>query len=200
MYLTDSQRNWDYYQCQDCDLVFRDPQTYLNSLTEKSRYETHENSMENKGYVQFLSPVVESLVPFLHQGDCGLDYGSGPGPILDILFKEQGYQVFNYDPFFNNDPLVLKKSFQFVTCTEAIEHFYKPHDDLKMILSVLDTKGYLVLMTELNSGKETFHNWYYRNDETHVCFLSHKTLDWIAKNLGLERILDQKRLFIFRKK
>ncbi len=199
-YFWDQKRKWHYYQCPACDLVFRDPETYLPQLTEKARYETHHNSIENRGYVDFLSPVVESLAPFLSPGAKGLDFGCGPGPILDQLFFRLGFSVKNFDPFFSPHPSFLTQKYDFITCTEAIEHFYQPGQELKLMISLLKKGGYLVLMTELNQGLEKFETWYYRNDDTHVCFLSEATLNWMALNLNLERILDMKRIFIFRKK
>ena len=59
----DSQRSWQYFHCTHCDLVFRDPHTFLNSIEEKKRYSTHQNSIEDQGYVDFLSPVVNELLP-----------------------------------------------------------------------------------------------------------------------------------------
>ena len=65
---------WDYFQCNRCELIFRDPQTYLSHEEERKRYETHQNSMANKGYVQFLNPAVKLLLPHLKKGDRGLEF------------------------------------------------------------------------------------------------------------------------------
>ncbi|MCJ8277211.1 MAG: class I SAM-dependent methyltransferase [Bdellovibrionales bacterium] len=198
-YARDEKRSWTYYHCPDCDLVFRDPETYLAHDEEKARYETHNNSIENEGYVRFLSPVVENLIPYLKEGSEGLDYGSGPGPILDILFSRKGFKVSNFDPYFNNDEEVVSRTYDFVTCTEVIEHLYKPYEVLKKMDHCLKEEGYLLLMTDPQPGKDKFLNWGYRMDNTHVCFYSKKTMEWISQNLNYELISSEGKISVFRK-
>ena len=103
LFYRDEKRKWDYFQCHNCELVFRDPETYLPHDEEKKRYQTHNNSMQNQGYVDFLTPVVKTLIPHLKAGSEGLDFGSGPGPILDKLFAEEDLSVKNYDPYFDGN-------------------------------------------------------------------------------------------------
>jgi len=145
-------------------------------------------------------PVVKALLPFLKKGDRGLDFGSGPGPILDILFKREGFTVQNYDPYFA--PLDFKNSvlFDFVTCTEVFEHFYHPERELKAMKSLLKDKGYLVIMTQFRNSSLDFNNWYYRMDNTHVGFLSSNSLAWIAKSWGFEILSTQASIAVLRRR
>ena len=94
----DEKRDWLYFRCPSCGFTFRDPRSFLDPGAEKARYETHFNSIENPGYVRFLSPVVEEALQWIDIKDQGLDFGSGPGPILDQLFARRGTSITNYDP------------------------------------------------------------------------------------------------------
>ena len=196
----DEKRGWRYFHCQVCDLVYRDPVTYLNKVEEKARYETHNNSIENTGYVRFLTPVVELLKPYLRTSDKGLDYGCGPGPILKILFSNFGFEIENYDPYFFNDLKLLEKKYNFITCTEAIEHFYESGEGLNKMVDLLEKDGFLLLMTDRRPSKEKFLSWGYRMDNTHVCFYSTKTFEWIAHHWNLELVYSEGKLSLFRKK
>lgn len=199
-YAFDEKRAWRYFICGVCDLVFRDPETYLKNAEEKARYETHNNSIENEGYVRFLSPVVELLSPYLKKTDHGLDYGCGPGPILETLFSRLGFRVENYDPYFFNDKSLVEKKYDFITCTEAIEHFYEAQSAFTKMNEILKPEGLLLLMTDRRPAKEKFLGWGYRMDNTHVCFYSTKTFEWIANHWGYEILFSEGKLSLFRKK
>ena len=194
----DDKREWPYFKCHNCELVFRDPKTYLSSSEEKSRYETHNNSIENRGYVKFLSPCVEMLLPHVTKDHIGLDYGSGPGPIIDQLFKPHDISVVNYDPYFNFDEGALEKQYDFVTCTEVFEHMYSPSKDLLKIKKLIKPNGLLLLMTEMYPDKHKFPTWGYRMDNTHVLFMSPKSLDWICESMKFELIDSSRRIMLLR--
>lgn len=194
----DSKRSWSYWQCQVCDLVFRDPQSYLNLLQEKARYQTHNNSIENAGYVKFLSPVVETLKPYINKSDKGLDYGCGPGPILDHLFAECGIEIDLYDPFFYSNK-ILEESYDFITCTEVAEHFYHPGSELVKLDEKLKPGGYLLIMTEVRPKDKPFLDWGYRMDSTHVCFYSEKVWSWVTERWGYELLSSDRRIALFQK-
>lgn len=201
LYYTDLKRQWGYYLCENCQLVFRDPQTYLLGPDEKARYETHNNSIENLGYVKFLSPVVELLRPHLKLGDKGLDFGSGPGPILDELFKKEGFEVLNYDPYFENDKSRLETSYDFITCTEVFEHLYRPSLEMDVLTNLIKPQGFLVLMSEFRTHLDHFSNWGYRMDNTHVCFLNDVSLQFLCNQWGFDLIsYDGRRLALLQKK
>ncbi len=200
LYFKDEKRNWDYFQCAQCELVFRDPQTYLSHEEEKERYKTHNNCIENQGYVDFLTPVVRTLLPFLKLGSRGLDYGSGPGPILDKLFAEENIEVKNYDPYFDYHPYLLDETYDFITCTETFEHFTIPFKEMVTMDHCLKPHGYLLIMTEMYRELEHFKGWGYRMDPTHICFLNTKSLQWMAQKWNYEVLSVKGRIFLLQKK
>lgn len=48
-----------------------------------------------------------------------------------------------YDPFFFPDESLLSNKYDFVTCTEAIEHFFEPKKEWKILLNLLKENGML---------------------------------------------------------
>ena len=199
LFFENTKNSWKYFVCSRCELVFRDPETFLDSSSEKARYETHNNSIENPGYVKFLSPNIETLLPFLNEKSQGLDYGAGPGPIIDQLFKPHGIEVVNYDPYFFHEPNLLEKQYDFVTCTEVFEHFYNPHKEMQTLSQIVKPRGYLLLMTEFRRDAIHFSKWGYPMDNTHVIFLNERGLDWICGRWGFEKISCDGRISLLQK-
>jgi 2-polyprenyl-3-methyl-5-hydroxy-6-metoxy-1,4-benzoquinol methylase len=170
-----------FFRCGDCHLIFKDPGTRLSKSEEHKRYQTHQNSLENEGYVKFLAPVLAETQKHVPDRARILDYGCGPGPVLAELLQRQGYKTFRYDPFFYPQGLDNLPLLDAVTCTEAAEHFYYPKKEFAKIFSLLKPKGALILMTELYQEGEILADWYYTKDPTHVCFYSTKTFEWLAQ-------------------
>jgi hypothetical protein len=55
-----------------------------------------------------------------------LDFGCGPGPTLFRMMEEWGHPCCNCDPFFAPDPGVFADTYDFVACTEGLEHLQDP--------------------------------------------------------------------------
>ncbi len=194
----ESVKNKNYFKCNNCDLVFLDPLHYLEFSMEKFRYDMHQNSLEDKGYVDFLNCVIEPTLEFIIDGDEGLDYGCGPNPVLAKLLDNLGYTCLYYDPIFF--PRLEEREYDFIFATECFEHFYSPAKDLKKINKMLKSGGILAIMTELNDDSKDFRNWYYINDPTHVCFYSQKTISYICREFEMEVLYsDNHRVVVFRK-
>ncbi len=176
-----------FFCCQNCALIFVDPDTFLSSTEEKARYELHENSSENLGYREFLSRLIDPLSSRLGKKKLkGLDFGCGPCPTLSLMLEEKGYLMTLYDPYFADNPSALTKEYDFVTCSEAMEHFYSPAKEWSLLPAMVKPGGWLGIMTNLSAEAETFGQWYYKNDLTHVNFYSRKTFLFLAERDGLE--------------
>ncbi len=170
----------EYFHCSTCSLTFVSPNYFLSAKEEKSRYDTHENSPDDPGYRKFLSRLFGPLHPLLAQGSCGLDFGSGPGPTLSLMFEEHGHAMSLYDVFYAQHHEALHQTYDFITATEVLEHLHCPGQDLNRLWDCLNPGGYLGIMTKLAPTKEQFANWYYKKDPTHVSFFSRSTFEWLA--------------------
>lgn len=187
-----------YWQCPCCWLIYVSQQHYPNLEDEKKRYEVHQNTIENEGYVQFLNQAITPTLSLLQTGNKGLDYGCGPHPTLSQLIKQHGFECDNYDPFFF--PQAPQPPYDFIFATECIEHFFFPLRDFTQIKEWLKTGGYLTILTAMWQSHEQFANWSYARDFTHVCFYHTSTMDFIAKEMGFSIVMnDGKRVCVFKK-
>lgn len=184
LYHTDKRRA--YLQCAACALVFVERQALLAPENEKAIYDLHQNHPEDDGYQRFLSRVINPLLDRLSVPAKGLDFGCGPGPVLASMLRNAGHDVACYDPFYAPQTDVLDAHYDFITCTEAIEHFYWPKVQWQQWLSMLKPGGYLGIMTKLVKDPDAFSRWHYKNDLTHVSFFSRYTFQFLAHQAGLE--------------
>ena len=187
-----------YYQCPNCELIYLDSHHRLNPEQEKARYDTHNNDPNDLKYRAYLTKAISPLLPFLKQGDIGLDFGSGPGPTLSIILQNLGFPVFNYDPYYANDEELLTKQYQFVTSTEVFEHLNAPNKILTNIKDMLLPDGLLCIMTQLYTPEIDFESWWYKNDPTHIVFYSEETMNWIAINYKLRIEYLEDNIIIFK--
>lgn len=189
----------DYYLCSECKLIFVPPDQRLSAEEELSRYEMHENDPEDPNYRKFLNRMFKPMVEKLPEESSGLDFGSGPGPTLHLMFEEAGHLMRIYDPFFANDPSVFEQQYDFITTTETAEHLYRPLLELDRLWECLKPGGYLGVMTRRWTTVEKFKNWHYKNDDTHVIFFHENTFHWIKKRWNAELEIYKKDVVIFRK-
>lgn len=187
-----------YFECTDCGLIALDPQLRLPPNEERARYELHTNSFDECGYKDFLNRLVAPLTKMLTPGMVGLDYGCGPGPTISYLMNESGFKVENFDPFFFPREFSDDDKFDFITCTEVIEHFFEPRIEFERIASLLKPGGFLGIMTGVFDESIDFNSWWYRKDPTHVSIYQSKTFSWIASNFGWQMSTPNKNVRIFK--
>lgn len=173
-----------YVECSSCGLVHLAPGLRLPPSEERAHYETHQNAIHDPRYRAFLNRLAAPLTLRLEPGARGLDYGAGTGPALAALLGEQGFPTAVYDPFFWPDETALRETYDFVTCTEAVEHFFRPGEELARLSGLVRPGGILALMTELLTDEIDFTGWWYPRDPTHVSFFRPKTMAWIARCFG----------------
>ncbi len=174
-----------YFYCPECFFVFADPAARLSHTEEKAYYDLHENDPSDAGYIKFLSrfanPLVDTLKSMGKNTGEGLDFGTGSSSPLPKMLEQQGYFINVYDLHYANNPRVLQKKYDFITCTEVLEHLHKPSKELAMLLGLLSFGGILGIMTKMCFGQKEFKTWHYKNDPTHVSFFSQKSFLFFAK-------------------
>ena len=200
LFHTSRQKNLerDYFHCETCDLFFVPAEFHLDAAAARARYLTHDNDPDNADYRRFLSQLWDELRPRLPEGARGLDYGAGHGPALAAMIEEDGYTAALYDPLFHPDETVLADTYDFITCTETVEHFATPRVDFLRLHGLLVPGGWLGIMTDILEDRAGFADWYYHRDPTHVAFYTHPTFLWIAAWLGLEIEFPRGRVVLFR--
>ncbi len=174
----------DYLDCSGCGLIFLHPGRRPDREAERVHYETHENDPTDPRYRDFLNRLFSPLREKLKPGMEGLDYGSGPGPTLSLMLEEVGFPTATYDPFFAPDTRVLERDYDFVTCTETVEHFHRPSREFDRLAGLLKPGGWLGIMTEIFPPEGDFSSWWYRHDPTHVSFFRESTFAWLARRYG----------------
>jgi SAM-dependent methyltransferase len=176
-----------YRHCPVCDLIYVARDDLLSPEEEKTRYDLHENNPNDLDYQAFLNQLTQPLLERLGQPPLkGLDFGSGPGPTLPIMLAEQGYSMRIYDHFYAPNPQVLEESYDFITCSEAFEHFYNPRVEWCLLVDLVKPGGWLGIMTLMLPSPEAFADWHYKNDRTHVSFFSRNTFLFLAKRDDLK--------------
>ncbi len=201
LFYTSSQKNLerDYFSCGNCDLVFVPSEFHVDEEAARQRYLTHDNDPDNADYRRFLSRLWDELRPSLPEGARGLDYGAGPGPALAAMIQEDGYLAALYDPLFHPDEAVLDDIYDFIVCTETVEHFSTPRADFARLHRLLVPGGWLGIMTDVLEDRVGFGDWYYHRDPTHVAFYTRRTFQWIGQWLGYRIENPRARVILLRK-
>ncbi|QTH64847.1 class I SAM-dependent methyltransferase [Psychrosphaera ytuae] len=204
-----SDKRRDYFKCSMCHLVFVPLHQHLSCDDEKAEYDKHENNVSDVGYLRFLSRVGKPLLAALgklekaeefgsvsndkllikpaHKSNAnlsGLDFGCGPGPALATELNRLGIDTDVYDIYYYPNSDKLNKKYDFVTCTEVVEHFNQPKASLPILLQLIKPGGIIAIMTKLVIDQDRFAHWHYKNDQTHVSFYSKETFEWIAQQFG----------------
>ena len=165
---------------------------------EHEHYLRHNNDPRDPGYRRFLARLAQPLLQRLAPGSRGLDYGCGPGPALAAMLGEEGHRVALYDPFFYPDPAPLAESYDFITCSEAAEHFHQPAAEFRRLAAMLRPGAWLALMTCFQTDDHAFPAWHYHRDPTHVVFYREFTFRFIAAVHGLACEIPRKDVVLLR--
>jgi len=192
-------RKREFFQCLECDLVFVPPEFHLSAEAEKERYDFHSHSLTDSGYRDFLNRIFQPLVKKLSPGARGLDFGCGREPTLSILCEEAGFPCANYDLHYFNDPAVLNAQYDFVTCSETMEHFQNPREEFERLLSLVKPGGWIGIMTQLRDSAPPFEKWFYKDDATHVCFFSRRAFQTSEKRYRLRAEFYPESVVLFQK-
>ena len=183
-YFKDKRR--EYWQCEHCQLIRVPAEFHLNPQDEKDEYDLHDNHDNDKGYQIFLSRCLDPVLARVSKTAIGLDFGCGEGKVLSLMAKGQGVEMANYDLYYANDGRVLTQQYDFITCTEVIEHIKAAKSTFSQFSQLLNANGVLAIMTKRVNDAEAFSRWHYKNDQTHISFYSIATFEWIAKHYGWE--------------
>ena len=185
--LWDEEFKLDYYVCNYCEYICCDEAAIVPPEQELIRYQQHNNTLENEGYVNMFKDFMEITVdPYASRIKTALDFGSGPTPVLATLLRQKGYDVDIYDLYFAPEKVYENKRYDLITATEVFEHLQDPLQTASLLKNHLNDQGILAIMTMFHPGDaDSFNNWWYRHDATHISFYRPKTFKVMAELLGL---------------
>jgi SAM-dependent methyltransferase len=190
----------DYWRCRHCEATFIDAAHLPDPATELNRYRQHRNSPDDPAYRRFLDRLAAPLLERIAPGSEGLDYGCGPGPALAGMLTAAGHRMQLFDPFFYPDISVLNRTYDFITCTEAAEHFHRPAAEFATLNRLLRPGGRLGIMTSFQTDDTRFADWHYRGDPTHVVFYREETLRYLANRFDWECEIPARNVALMRKR
>jgi len=178
-----------YHQCPSCELLQSEKPFWLEEAYQNAIIDADTGLVQrNIWTAKRLSAILFFLV---NKNGSYLDVAGGYG-MLTRLMRDYGFNFYWSDPFCEN---ILAKGFEADKCRlkfegltafEVLEHVENPIDFLRQMMSNHDCKT-LVFTTTLYDGKvPDLSWWYYTFDEgQHISFYTKKTLETIAKKLGL---------------
>ena len=188
-----------YWTCNVCNARILSCKHWLSKEEEFKYYQTHENISSDPAYQKFAAqlalPILDKLVP----SSSGLDFGCGPDSALSAILRQHGHNMNVYDPFFFPDKNSLKKTYDFIVCSEAAEHFHQPAKEFKKFNRLLNENGWIGIMTNFQTENARFKNWHYRRDPTHVVFYRKETFEVIGKQFRWTAYFPSRNVVIFQK-
>lgn len=200
-YFTQDRRR-RFFHCLCCGLIVADTASLLSPTEEKKLYDLHENNPTDSRYQAFLNQLAQPLAVHLQPGMRGLDFGCGPGPAMQRLLTSIGVTLAQYDPVYFPESGLLKQTYDFITCTEVVEHFHQPARDWMLLSQLIRPGGWLGVMTwmVIQPAADWFHGWGYKGDPTHVSFYQPQTMEWIGQQFGFEVNIVSQRVILMRKR
>ena len=186
-----------YFKCSCCKGIFKKSNLHLKGKDEKNIYDKHVNISTDIRYQNFLSPITNSVLNDFSSNTKGLDFGSGKDSAIVKVLRDNKYKIEAYDLFYKDDKSLLEKKYDYITCSEVIEHFQNPKKEFELLLLILKENAALYLMTEIYDESINFEKWYYKNDPTHIFFYQKETFAWIQKKYAFKRLEIEKRLIRF---
>lgn len=191
----------NYYKCPGCHAIFLDPNKHIDHLSEKNRYETHNNDVKDSRYQNFVKPITDTILQKFDKDSDGLDYGCGTGPVASVILEQNGFKkIALYDPFFKPNKACLTRCYDFIICCEVIEHFFYPKKEFEILRKLLRTTGQLFCKTSIlkeSISPTEFNHWWYKNDPTHVFFYTPNTLEYIANTFNFNQVNIEAKLITF---
>jgi hypothetical protein len=193
-----------YHYCDMCGFISKDAENRISLEDELKIYKKHNNSIDDPRYVAYFKDFIDSaVIDFVSNGRRGLDFGSGPSPVLaTILDRDYGFDMDIYDLFFAPNKVFSGKKYHLITSTEVFEHLGDPLEYFKLLAGCLEDDGLLSIMTLFHPlDDQEFLDWYYIRDMSHISFFTGDTMKVISGITGLDLVFtDNRRYTSFRLK
>jgi len=170
----------EFYRCNNCELIFVPEKYYIDKENETVRYDLHDNTLANTGYVAYLEKCAVIVSKEIPPGSAILDFGSGKMAVLTELLRAHGYECHAYDPLYKRYLPVHSKKYDTIILCEVIEHLRNLDEEFQLIKTVAAKNAALVVRTQLYPSDGTFLKWWYMQDMTHINFFSLRSIEKTA--------------------
>jgi 2-polyprenyl-3-methyl-5-hydroxy-6-metoxy-1,4-benzoquinol methylase len=165
--------------------VFVPRQYHLSTDQEQQRYDLHDNTESNAGYVRFLEQVADVVENACPPPGSLLDFGCGREAVLARLLRRRGRQCDAYDQYYGYVPSWHERRYDMVILCEVIEHCRDVRRTILDIRSMLGRNGAVTMRTRTLPATIPLERWWYAHDLTHVNFFSQGALAIVADLLQL---------------
>ena len=196
--------NIKYFQCLDCQFIFKDEKSIISPEEELAIYNRHNNSIDDPRYVAYFKDFIDkAIIPYCPRAESVLDFGSGPSPVLAmILERDYGFKKIDiYDLFYSPEKVYKNKKYKLIVSTELVEHLKDPLAYFFKFKELLQENGFLCIMTLFHPNNDNkFKSWRYIGDKSHISFFNTKSINKIAEIVGLDIIYNDNRRYISFKK
>lgn len=173
-----------FLRCDVCECVLVAPEDLPDAETEKAHYDRHGPQLNDPRQRAFVARVVGPLMTVLPLGASGLDYGCGIAPVGAAIMRRRGFRIVAYDPIFRPVNWALWGSYDFVLCSDVVEHFHDPADEFDRLGKLLRPGGWLGILRSFRTEDAFLGAWRFRRDPTRVAFYCDATLRHIAASRG----------------
>lgn len=177
--------NEPFFLCEKCGYLRK--KNIPNKEEEKERYDHH---ICDLGYQKYMEGVMNRLMPNI-SGKC-LDFGCGKIHALADLLNSQNIPCDYYDLYYY--PEFPKGKFDTILLIEVFEHILDSKELLLSLKDLLNENGKIIIMTQ--KKKYPLETWWYLRDITHISFVDCKTMEELAKIVGL-RVKEEEGYFVF---
>lgn len=190
-----------YYECPNCEYIFKSPEYYQELSIQEERYNLHENDEKDAGYQAYFQRFLDFILPLVGKSKNALDFGCGATSLLAKMLEKEGIVCDYFDPIYHPETLNNEKKYELIVSTEVFEHLHQPREVFESLLGRLEEGGYLALQTQFHpNDREAFKKWYYHQDPTHIVFFTLRTFEVLCKIYGCELISDNgKNMVLIRK-
>lgn len=178
------------YQCPNCELIFGDLRFINLSLDEISKdYQDVYTFFSEHDTTEYIIKSLDSVNCLDDKSKSYLDFACGDTNGVITELKHKGYNIIGYDKYTNNKDYILKElndnKFDIIFSNNYIEHVINPIEDIKYILSHINTGGKLVLISSCFEYAIEYTHY-------HTFFFIGKSLDILCQKTGMKLVESKK--------
>lgn len=176
-----------YHLCLTCSLVSVPREKILPFDDEAKRYDAHENDASDTGYRAYLTQTAEAIRGRVSKKARGLDFGCGRTLLMAKILGSYGHHVDSYDLYFHPKEEVWKGKYDYILLSEVIEHLRDPAGVMLKLKELLSPGGFIFVKTKwYPPDSKSFHNWFYKRDQTHVQFFDYQSMKKLGEMLEMQ--------------